>query len=484
MPESLRVRERLLVLVAVLALPHAIAQAAPPDEGECPAVSGLADGARLDEDAAPVLLREGMELGVDDLLALRQLLPDELWRHREVFFHEGMRMEIGPCHRRYPTPLFFREATAKFAGQPRIGKDGNLEKYSAGLPFPPKDIEPEGDEAAARWAWNLEMRFRGAGPRGSFRITDLPSRLGTAHTYRGDFFQLLTRYRSDLPESDYQVPDSGDKVFAAGGHFDHPFNVRHLAWRQFRPKKAMRRSKEADDTFVYVPTMRKPRRAASTWLDGLFFPRYSTGGDTGGGGVTFGEGGGGINPTAGLSIAQSEHNRRGMVGLALRPNAYVWRLRGERDVLAPLNGSRVGYPKNPDRNFGHSGLSVASDRWEVRRAIVIEGALKIQPGEYKTLTVYVDYQTQQPLYWITRGSKRRLLEVGILVHRFSGDVAGYPTWPDSAPADLFDPVAASFFDAADGAGGWIRESYDVRSLPATESERRRMTSVDPLSRGR
>ena len=30
------------------------------------------------------------------------LLPPEIWRNREQFFHDGMRLEIGPCHRRYP----------------------------------------------------------------------------------------------------------------------------------------------------------------------------------------------------------------------------------------------------------------------------------------------------------------------------------------------------------------------------------------------
>ena len=35
-------------------------------------------------------------------------------------------------------------------------------------------------------------------------------------------------------------------------------------------------------------------------------------------------------------------------------------------MLAPLNATRPGWPDEPDRNYGPSGLSVATDRWDVR----------------------------------------------------------------------------------------------------------------------
>ena len=86
--------------------------AAPPKEGDCPTVSGGPTGAGGEgRDAAAVTLREGMVLRGDDLLILRQLVPKEIWSHREVFFSEGMRMTIGPCFRRYPQPGFFTQAT-------------------------------------------------------------------------------------------------------------------------------------------------------------------------------------------------------------------------------------------------------------------------------------------------------------------------------------------------------------------------------------
>jgi hypothetical protein len=153
-------------------------------------------------------------------------------------------------------------------------------------------------------------------------------------------------------------------------------------------------------------------------------------------------------------------------------------------VLAPLNGYRQGWPEDPDRNFGESGLSVASDRWEVRQAVVIEGAARDPQGEVAYLTLYVDHQTQQPLYYVTRRRNGLILDVGIFVHRFSGDVPDYPEWPGGGPAQVFDPVAATFFSVAEGGTGWRRESYDVRSVPVGDGEVRRMTSVTDLSKGR
>jgi hypothetical protein len=372
---------RMLSRLGTLALAPLLAsslQAAPPPEGTCPTLAGTLPEHRRPQDAFAITIEEGMRLGLAQLPLLENLLPREIWQFREVFFYEGMQMEMGPCHRRYPLPDFFEEATRTYAGQSELDDEGNLRGYVAGLPFPQEAIDPEAPDAGWRWAWNFQQRFRGFGPVGSFRLTALPSRLGSVETYRGTFFYVQTAHRADLAESDYRVPQRKKASFVAGGRFAEPFNARHLAWRQLRPNDAEEDWEEPDDTFVYVPSMRKMRRSATAWIDGLFTPRYTVGSEAGGGPVPFGTGdamGGveAINPTAGINIQSSENIGRGFTGLALRPNAYRWRFLGEREVIAPLNGVRPGYPESYDRNFGPSGLSVADDRWEIRWAVVIEG---------------------------------------------------------------------------------------------------------------
>ena len=111
--------------------------------------------------------------------------------------------------------------------------------------------------------------------------------------------------------------------------------------------------------------------------------------------VPFGSGqygpSGSIQPTAGLSIAATENLRRGFVGMALRPNAYEWRLLEERPVLAPLNAKEIGYPEVPERNYGPSGLSVGSDTWDVRQAVVIEGRAR------NNVVVHEEVHSEAPL---------------------------------------------------------------------------------------
>jgi hypothetical protein len=465
------------------------ARAELPPENQCPTFSGT-PGAGPARDAAPVRIREGMLLGYEDILLLGKLLPVEVWRNRDAFFHDGMRLEIGPCHRRYPVADFYRKATEAFAGQAHLDEDGNLRGHVAGLPFPPDDIDPRAPDAGLRWAWNFERRYRGAGPAGHFRIVDMPSRLGGIQTYEGEWYLLQTGFRADLPESDYHTEIGEGTSWIAGGRFNEPMNARHLAWQQLRPLDVAQSFSRPDDTFVYVPTMRKVRRAVSSWVDGVYMPRYRVSGDAGGGGMPIGGGGegfglsGAINPTAGESIAVTENLRRGFEGLAVRPNAYVWRVVGEREVLAPLNVTRTGYPVDKDRNFGPSGLSAGSDRWDVRWAVVLQGAVKERGRDFDLLTLWIDYQTQQPLYVMTKQRQGgRLVEVGIQLHRFSGDLSRYPAWPDGSKANVFDPVAAVFYDVADGGSGWRRESYDMLSLPRDESDLQAMASPSYLERG-
>ncbi len=473
-----------LAAACLLALP---AGAELPPENRCPALSANPSGSQA-ADALLRQLREGYVLDYEALLSLQRLLPEEIWANRHVFFDPGMKMLLGSCHRRYPVPAFFSEATERYAEKASLDSEGNLRGYEAGLPFPPDSIDPAAPDAAVRWAWNLALRYRGAGAVGKFRIIDMPGRIGGIQIYEGSFFFLQSRHRADLAEHDYSVPEADKNLFVAGGRFDKPFNARHLAWRQMRPQESLTRYSVPDDTFVYVPTMRKVRRAATTWVDGTYMPRYRVAGDSGGGGIAVGGSewtgpSGAINPTAAESIHQTENLSRGFTLQALRPNAYVWRMRGEREVIAPLNGHRPGYPLSNERNYGRHGLSVASDRWDVRWAVVIEGRTREAHGPFDTLLIYLDYQTQQPLYVVTKARRGRILEVGIPVHRFSGDVVNYPEWPNGQRASVFDPVAEAFYRVADDSG-WLRESYDVRSTPADPREQRRFTSTDYLIRGR
>ena len=149
--------------IVVVAWPGIRAATTAPDRG-CPPL-GSAPGSMGGE-----RLHRGMLLDHDRLLHLQELFPAEVWRLRGVFFHEGMTLEVGPCHRVYAPAAAYDAATRRSAGSASIDTEGNLRGYTAGLPFPPETIDPSAQDAGVRWAWNLERRHRGPGLQGRFRL--------------------------------------------------------------------------------------------------------------------------------------------------------------------------------------------------------------------------------------------------------------------------------------------------------------------------
>jgi len=99
------------------------------------------------------------------------------------------------------------------------------------------------------------------------------------------------------------------------------------------------------------------------------------------------------------------------------------------------------------------------------------------------LTLYIDYQTQQLLYMVTRQKRGRIVDITIPVHRFSGDVFGYPNWPNGSRANVFDPVAVVAYTVLDGSG-WRREAFGVESVPIHSDKIKRYISSSYLTRGK
>ncbi len=308
----------------VLALPVPVARAGPPPPGECPSVSGvplLEEGKGL-VDAPPVLLREGTMVDAERLLMLRRLLPAVIWQHREAFFYDGMRMEIGGCYAAYPAFGPYKAATQRFRGQAKLDDEGNLLDYTAGLPFPARRHRP-GGRARPPLAGRGTSRSAGAAPAtaGRFRITEIPARVGGILTFDGRFFFLQIGHRSRsggrrLPAARAEGPGVGGRR-----RVREPLRRARTGVAAVPlPRIRARSTTSPDDIFVYVPTMRKQRRAATNWVDGLYVPTYTSGNEGAGGGLVYGDGAS-IAPTAGLSIAASEDMGRGLTGSACDPTS-------------------------------------------------------------------------------------------------------------------------------------------------------------------
>jgi hypothetical protein len=466
-----------LLLLAALARPARAHVLDVPPEGSCSPrpLQWTNDAAPAPEDVVPPAFKPGERVEIKDIPRLRGWLPDEVWDRREKFFFEGMDLEIGPCYRRFPTPAYFSEATRANASHSTLDAAGNLVGYlGSGLPFAPESLDDAAPDLAARLAWDYRYRYQAAGFRGDFRITQITEGGRDLEQYSGSFFFLPLQGVPGVKD-----PDRKER-FAAGGAFQKPETARGLAWRQYQPSAVEADYTASDDVFVYLPDERKVRRAPPQNAEGVFVPSFTRAHSVGNIGFTMPDG-----QTANVgnpAVAASEPLRKGFVGLVIRPNAYTWTLGGAKDVLAPANVRASGFPPDPSRNFGPSGLSLASDRWDLRRALVLEGHRKAPDGNVASVSLWIDALTFQPLYWISRRGNGSVYEVGIFAHRFSADDRVSAQWQGNGSGfGVMIPVAQSFAVSGEG-GGWRREAYILASEPPPDEEVQQFLSVQGLQR--
>jgi hypothetical protein len=487
-------RAALLAIVLVFAAGPALAQGASPwavpGEGSCAPSGGthVKPGAPP-EDAVAAPFKTGETFAIDRIAVLERYLPEFLWTNRERFFYEGMRLEIGPCFRDYGAPGFFVAATEQGRGKATLTGAGGLSGWTAGLPFHPADIAAGSKDAGLRWLWNVQSRYQAAGFRGKFRMTDLVGKIGRAEPFEGEMFKLITSNRADRPG--YAAPGAKGRSFVAGGLFDKPFDARQYAWRQFRPEEMLTDAGRSDDLHAYLPQWRRVRRINSARTEGIYMPSFAVSmaptqvlpvaGGAGGAGAV------GAVQAPGDAGGTIQAKRSGYEGLEFRPLLYDVTVVGLHDVLAPINATTPSYPENPDREFGPWGLSFASDRWDLRRALVLDLRAKQGTGsEIEARQIlYVDLQTLQPLYIATYDDKNEMTNVGLYVGRWSEDREGYPRWPDDPEraVRVIDPAGAAFANLAES-GSWRRESWANVSTPPADDDVKRLLSVNQLTKRR
>ena len=462
-----------------------------PAEGKCQPEGGLRVAPGEDA-AAQVPFHTGDSFEIGRLEVLRRFVPKELWQYRDRFFYEGMRLEIGPCFRDYGAPAFYREATEKLRGQAKLDASGGLVGHLAGQPFPPDAIDPADGQAGLRWAWNVAERYQAAGFRGKFRVTDLLGRVGRAEPFEGEIFKMHVAHRADRPDSSYAMSFAKGNEWVAGGKLFTPFAARDFAWRQYRNDENKTSAIRTDDLVAFLPEWRRVRRIPAVDIEGLYMPSFSVGVVPSqqlvvGAGSSFGGGVAAAGAPGGVGGGTIQTKRSGFEGLAIRPVLWSYRVVGVEDLLAPINIAAPVYPAEANREFGPWGLSFASDRWDLRRVLVLEARVKGQPGfrGESRLTMYVDLQTLVPLYYISYSAKEEPIDIGVFAGRWSEDRPDYPKWPDDPqrPVRVIDSVGAAFANLAEE-GSWRRESWDLVSTPPPEAELKRLESSTDLTKGR
>lgn len=371
-----------------------------------------------------------------------------------------MRLEIGPAMADYSPPPLWQEATRAHAGQARIGPDGSLQNYRTGRPFP-GEIDCAGDpQAGVKIMWNFSYQWEGAGHDARFLYTywDRGEKLPLFYEGRARWLKLSHR-----PEPRYAATGGdvfpGEKRKTAGGPtVEAPFDARGLSFLTYRYKSSDGPLAEAraDDTWIYLPSLRRVRRVSSAQR---------------------------TDAVSGTDFTLDDlFSFDGIVP------QYEWSCLGEHRLLAPMNTKMRGYPYATDADFGPSGLSYASDRWELREAVAVRMRPKNGDHPYAWKDLYLDRQTLVPLFSFAYDQRGALWKVITHNHRWSEDhsLTGeyYPGWEDvPEPRDLH-VVSDSILNVQTGTGNRI-EFWDRHGAPMdSPAEMRRFVDVGRLTRGR
>ena len=426
-------------------------------------------------DAVPGLpFQEGDRIAFENIGALRDYLPPEFWENREYFFYEGMEMEIGPAQREYGIGADeYVAATERFRGQPRIGRDSALENYTAGLPFPTDGIDCAGDpQAGAKIIWNFVKAWEGDGGKSNWSYTywDRGDQLPLYYEGQARAVKLMERVEPDyLDENGGNIFRNERRLSAFGVEVKAPFDARGIMILSYRYKAAdapLDRAKN-DDTWVYLPDLRRTRRISTAQRTD--------------------------------SVQGTDFTMDDLRSFAGIPPQYDWQCLGEATVIAPMNVKHLAYPYTDDYNFGPYGFSYATDRWEVRDAWIIRFDPKNEDHPYHHKDIYFDKETYNSLYSFAYDRKKELWKIIWHNHRYSEDWNAetpettdprerdgvwYGGWNGvSKPRDL-RIISDIIVNVQTGTGNRI-EFWDNQGTPLpTRGKIRRYINIGRLNKGR
>lgn len=419
----------------------------------------------VDGEPAPFPFAQGEQVDHSGSESLKAWLPEPFWAHRRHFFYPGMEMRVGPAQRDYAPPAVYAEATAANAGRAQIGQDGTLDGYVSGQPFPMEQLDCAGDpEAGSKVIWNFVHRWQGFGARATFRYTYLDRGEVLPLKYEGTTSAYLLKHRPEpqFSSSNGDVFKDESRLMVVGFEVVSPSQAagtRTLTYRyadSFGPLATA----PPEDTWIYARQIRRVRKISQTARS---------------------------NAVAGTDFSFDD-----LFTFSGLPAQYTWRCLGEDDVLAPMNTQRLGYPyeKSMDRVFGPSGLSYASDRWELRRAVKLEMVPKDHAHPYSRKDLWLDRQTLQPIYSFAYDRKGELWKIIQHNHRWSEDDLAevkardwYPGWEGvPEPRDL-RIVSDSIFNAQTGTGNRL-DFWDSHGSAPDLTELKRYIDIQRLRRGR
>jgi hypothetical protein len=424
----------------------------------CLAVPASAE--QTDAGGGAPAFKEGDVLTYDDIEKLRPFVPEQFWDNRDFFFYEGMQLEIGPADYDYTPSIEWTSMTEKFKGQSRIGPDDSLENWKTGWPFVHAEIDCKGDpKAGTKIMWNFQAGGGDGHAHFFYSYWDRGEQLPLYYEGTGETVRLAHRFEERHEENDFDIFRGEKRKYAFGVQVDAPFDARGIMLLSYRYKSSDLPRAEArnDDTWVYVPTLRRVRRISTAQR---------------------------TDAISGTDFTMDD--LRSFAGIVPQ---YEWTCLGEARMIAPMNTTQKGYPYEKDHNFGPYGLSFANDKWELRDAFVVRMKPKNADHPYHHKDIYLDKQTYAPLYSFAYDQKNELWKIITHNHRWSQnrDLTGpdwFPGWEDVPEPRAIVVVSDIIANVQTGTGNRI-EFWDAQGTPMpSKGKIRRFIDVGRLTKGR
>ncbi|MBI3757356.1 MAG: DUF1329 domain-containing protein [Deltaproteobacteria bacterium] len=245
------------------------------------------------------------------------------------------------------------DATKRYAGQVKIGADGELEGYVSGLPFPV--LDPADAQAGLKAAWDLRHRDFGDTVQvwNTFRL--LPES-GSAEREIENYY--VVAYGMHRPQRDGVAPNKWGKdgvLYKEFFHILEPFDLKNTMSLKLRYVY----DRYNDDNWLYTPTSRKIRKT----IVKLDEASYDSG-----------------------FLNEDTFGYWGYV------RACQWQLLGAPRLLAPI-GAKV-----QATTFGGRGNWYPVDPWEVRDMLALQCTPTAKGHLYSKRVLYIDRQTFTPVY--------------------------------------------------------------------------------------
>ena len=281
--------------------------------------------------------------------------PGVLW-----CVQHGMAMKIVPYKKIEWNPPY-KEATEKYSGQVKLSADGRtIEGHVTGLPFP--NIDPNDPNVALKIMFNYEYKPYVTDDQDlrnfdadTGTISDSPLSV-ERHFILDHLRTLFYTARLYVDPKPVLLPNSENVRAKQSLHpILEPFDLKGVGVTGIRYLDPDRQ----DDTWLYLPTLRRVRRLSSAQRSDALF-----GQDT-------------------------DVDSYG--GYAGQIPWFTWKFLGDKKILATFHAEKFPVEWCPN-----GGDFVYCDNWEQRDVWVVEGVAKQPQYAYGKRVIYIDKET----YWI------------------------------------------------------------------------------------